>query len=65
MWQRGGMHGRGVCIARGHVWQGSMCGGGGMHGGGEGVRAGEKATEAGGTYPTGMHSFALLCCCRL
>ena len=44
----GGMHGRGACVAgdvhgRGCVWQGVM-------------QAGEMATEAGGTHPTGMHS---------
>ena len=47
-WQRGAcvakeVCGGGVCMARGHAWQG-------------GVHAGEMATEAGGTYPTGMHS---------
>ena len=49
---------------RGHEWQGGMHGWGlGMHSGGEGWacmvgrgRAGETATEAGGTHPTGMHS---------
>ena len=30
---------------------------GGVHGGGGGMRAGEMATEAGFTHPTGMHSF--------
>ena len=48
----GGMHGKG------HVWQG------GMHAGGEGVGmcgrrecvAGEMATAADGTHPTGLHS---------
>ena len=34
---------------RGCPWQGGMCGRVGMH-------AVEKATEAGGTHPTGMHS---------
>ena len=42
----GDMHGRG-----------SVHGRGGMHGGG--VHAGEMATEAGGTHPTGMHSCGL------
>ena len=33
------------------------CVAGGMRGkGGGGLHAGETATEAGGTYPTGMHS---------
>ena len=40
----GGMHGRGTCMAGGHAWQGDMC-------------AGQTATEAGGTHPTGMHSY--------
>ena len=72
-WQGGGgMCCRGACMVRrwgvhgrGHVWQGrgvcmvgGMCGRG-VHGGGGGMRAGETATEAGGTHPTGMHS-----CCR-
>ena len=54
VWQKGGMHGkggihgRGACVTRGmygrgHAWQ-------------EGMHAGEKVTEAGGTHPTGMHS---------
>ena len=30
--------------------------GGGMRGRGRGLRAGDTATEAGGTHPTGMHS---------
>ena len=52
--------GRGECMARGHVWWGDMCGGG-MHGRGacmarEACMAGETATAAGGTHPTGMHS---------
>ena len=42
MWQ-------GTCIAGGHARQGACVVGGGMH-------AGEMATEAGGTHPTGMHS---------
>ena len=41
VWQEG-MHGSG-CVVRGHAWQGDM-------------RAGETATEAGGTHPAGMHS---------
>ena len=46
----GGMHGRGACVAGGMhgkrgAWQG---------GGGRGV-AGETATAADGTHPTGMH----------
>ena len=42
----------------GHVWQGSMLGG--LHGRGVCV-AGETATAADGTHPTGMHS----CSCFL
>ena len=38
----GDMHGRG-CVAWGHAWQGACM-------------AGESATAAGGTHPTGMHS---------
>ena len=41
---------------RGHVRQGDMCSRGGVHGGG--IHAGETATAADGTHPTGMHS----CC---
>ena len=51
---------------RGRAWQGSMRGGGvhdkracvagGVHGGGGTCVAGETATEADGTHPTGMHS---------
>ena len=51
----GGIHGRGTCVAGGMcgsgvcVWQGGMCG--------QGVcMAGETATAADGTHPTGMHS---------
>ena len=53
-WQ-GGMHGRGhiwqgACMAGGHVWQGGHAWQGDMC-------AGQTATEAGGTHPTGMHSY--------
>ena len=62
MGDKGGVHGKGgvwegVC-GRGHVWQGGMCGVG-VHGRG-GMRAGEMATEAGGTHPTGIHSCLVL-----
>ena len=46
----GGVHGRGACMVggvhgRGHEWWGwGAC------------MAGETATAAGGTHPTGMHS---------
>ena len=43
------MHGRGACAVVRHVWWGCVC-----------VRlgcmAGEMATAADGTHPTGMHS---------
>ena len=53
------MHGRGgACVAgrgdvhgRWHVWQGCVC----IAGGGV-CMAGEMATAADGTHPTGMHS---------
>ena len=70
-WQ-GGHAWQGVCVARGHVWQrgvhykGRACMAGGMHGRGHAwwglcmaggaCVAGETATAAGGTHPTGMHS---------
>ena len=47
----GGMHGRrGACVT-----EGGVCVAGGMHGRVACV-AGETATAAGGTHPTGMHS---------
>ena len=48
----GGVHGGG------HAWQG-VCGWGDMHGRWD-MHAGETATEAGGTHPTGMNSCYLL-----
>ena len=51
VWQGGGggMHGRGCAWQKGHAWQGGMRG--------RGVcMAGEMATAADGTHPTGMHS---------
>ena len=84
----GGMCGRGVCMAGGHVWQRSMHGGcmaGGIYGGedvwqgcvcGRGACvvgacmargacvAGETATAADGTHPTGMHSSLHINFCR-
>ena len=51
----GGMHGGG-CVAGGHAWQ-EACMTGGVCMTGEGACvAGEMATAAGGTHPTGMHS---------
>ena len=44
------MHGRGYMYGRVCVWQV------GMHVGGGVCMAGETATAAGGTHPTGMHS---------
>ena len=49
------MHGRGMCAARGCVWQVCVCVVGGMHGG-RVYMAGETAPAADGTHPTGMHS---------
>ena len=50
MAKRGHAWQRGMCMAKGHVWQGEgACLAGGM-------RAGETATEVGVTHPTGMHS---------
>ena len=51
----GGVCGRGpcmveVCMARGHALQG------GVHGRGA-CMAGDTATAADGTHPTGMHSY--------
>ena len=51
---QGDVHGRRSVHGRGCAWQGTCVAGGGMRGGG--VWAGEMATEAGGTHPTGMHS---------
>ena len=53
VWQ-GGMHGKGVCMAGGNVWWG-VCVAEGVCIAGQCV-AGETATAAGGTHPTGMHS---------
>ena len=41
---KGGMCGRGACVAVGCAWQGGAC------------VAGETTTTADGTQPTGMHS---------
>ena len=43
----GGHAWQGMCMAGGHAWRG-------VHGRGASV-AGETATTAGGTHPTGMH----------
>ena len=70
----GGVHGsgwhawQGACMAGGHVWQGGMRGRRGVHGRGVGVAggyacmAGEMATAADGTHPTGMHSCSFCVC---
>ena len=56
----GGMHGRGVCMAKGHVWQGGLCCRGACMLGacvaGRACVAGETVTITRGTHPTGMHS---------
>ena len=51
-----GMRGKGghvweACMARGCLWQKGLA-----WPGGEGVHAGETATEEGSMHPTGMHS---------
>ena len=58
---KGGMHGRGACLVVGGVCmaKGRQFMVGGMCGGGACV-AGEMATAADGTHPTGMHSCLLL-----
>ena len=43
------MHGRGACMVGGHAWQGACMAG-------EGCVAGDTATAADGTHPTGMHA---------
>ena len=60
----GGHAWQGVCVVgvmhgRGRVWQGGMYGRGGVHGRGA-CMAGETATAADGTHPTGMHSCFIL-----
>ena len=62
---KGVMHSKGrACVAKGKrawqrrggcAWQEGMHGRRDLHGNGD-VCAGETATEAGGTHPTGMHS---------
>ena len=49
---------RGACMPRGCAWCAwqEACMAGGMHGWGM-YMAGETATTAGGTHPTGMHSY--------
>ena len=59
----GVMHGREACVAGRVCMAGGMCGRGcawqgGMHGGGGACMAGETATAADGTHPTGMLSFS-------
>ena len=52
-WPRGlAWQGGGACMAWGHAWQGGM-----RVWRERDARAGEMATEAGGTHPTGMNSF--------
>ena len=60
----GGVHSMGVCgmgcVWQGYVWQGGMCGKGDVDGRGHAWQgtcmAGETATAADCTQPTGMHS---------
>ena len=59
---KGGVHGKEGCVWQGgHAWWGEACvAKGGMHCRGGGIGglcvAGEMATAADGTHPTGMHS---------
>ena len=57
MYGRGGIHGRGVCMAGGHAWWGACMAGEHVWWGGvcvaDTIRYGQSA---GGTHPTGMHS---------
>ena len=57
-----------VCVAgglhlRGYAWWWEACVAGGMHGREGACMAGETATAADSTHPTGMHS-CLRCSCR-
>ena len=60
-WQ-GGVHGRGVHVwQRWYVWQGTcLVEGCAWRGGGAACVAGETATAADGTHPTGMHSCSVM-----
>ena len=60
-WQRGCVHGMGVCVARGMCGRGACLAGGGSAWQGsmrdrECVHAGETATEVGSLHQTGMYS---------
>ena len=59
----GGMHGRGVCVCCGEACMVGVCVAGGVIVVG-GMRAGETATEVGGTHPTRMHSCLQMCLLR-
>ena len=50
------MAGRGGGLGGGYAWQGVYMTGGHAWQGGWACVAGETATAAGGTHPTGMHS---------
>ena len=54
---RGGMHGRGTCVARGCTWQGDMHGRGGVHGEGH---VWQRVCMAGGIHGGG-HAWWGLC----
>ena len=60
VWQMG-VHGRG-CEWQGPCMKGAMCGRGHAW---LGIHAGETATDSGGTYPTGMHSFNIFLLARI
>ena len=70
-WWGGGMHGSRVCVVvgacvaggmhgRGHMWQGACMAWGYVVGGGWACVAGEMATAADGTHPTGMQLCLLI-----
>ena len=52
----GGMHGRWACVGGGHAWQKGVPGRGACMAERGLCVAGETATAANGTHPTGMHS---------
>ena len=53
----GGLHGRGRGAHGGHVWQGGACMAGELGVRDRGRAWPEMAIAAGGTHPTGMHSY--------
>ena len=55
-WLRGACMVKGPCVVKGGMHGEGGGGGGGGHAWQVGECAGQTATEAGGTHPTGMHS---------